>query len=151
MGDFGGCSYPVAEAVSEQERSWAMAAHLCTMLGTAIPLGNILAPLIIYFVQKDKSPFVGKHARESLVFQVGLFVVLMALVLLVFATLGIGMILVEHDMRVVMDLADTVLAIDFGKPIALGPPDQIQKNPDVVRAYLGEEHTVVGTDRGDEP
>lgn len=64
--------------------------------------------------------------------------------------LGIGMILVEHDMRVVMDLADTVLAIDFGKPIALGPPDQIQANPDVIRAYLGEEHAVVETHHGDE-
>ncbi len=64
--------------------------------------------------------------------------------------LGIGMILVEHDMRVVMDLADTVLAIDFGKPIALGPPDQIQQNPDVIRAYLGEDHSVVETHPGDE-
>jgi branched-chain amino acid transport system ATP-binding protein len=64
--------------------------------------------------------------------------------------LGIGMILVEHDMRVVMDLADTVLAIDFGKPIALGPPDQIQKNPEVIRAYLGEDHAVVETHPGDE-
>lgn len=64
--------------------------------------------------------------------------------------LGIGMILVEHDMRVVMDLADTVLAIDFGKPIALGPPDQIQRNPDVIRAYLGQEHSVVETHHGDQ-
>ena len=64
--------------------------------------------------------------------------------------LGIGMILVEHDMRVVMDLADTVLAIDFGKPIALGQPDQIQQNPDVIRAYLGQEHSVVETHHGDE-
>ena len=63
--------------------------------------------------------------------------------------LGIGMILVEHDMRVVMDLADTVLAVDFGSPIALGPPSQIQQNPDVIRAYLGQDHSVVDTDHGD--
>ncbi len=62
--------------------------------------------------------------------------------------LGIGMILVEHDMRVVMDLADTVLAIDFGKPIALGTPEVIQTDPDVIRAYLGEEHHVVETHPG---
>jgi len=62
--------------------------------------------------------------------------------------LGIGMILVEHDMRVVMDLADTVLAIDFGKSIALGPPQQIQQHPDVIRAYLGEQHAVVETESG---
>ncbi len=56
--------------------------------------------------------------------------------------LGIGLILVEHDMRMVMDLADHVLALDFGRPIAMGPPGEIQSHPDVVRAYLGEEHAV---------
>jgi branched-chain amino acid transport system ATP-binding protein len=59
--------------------------------------------------------------------------------------LGIGMILVEHDMRVVMDLADTVLAIDFGKPIAIGKPREIQENEDVINAYLGKPHAVVET------
>jgi branched-chain amino acid transport system ATP-binding protein len=54
--------------------------------------------------------------------------------------LGIGVILVEHDMRLVMDLADSVLAIDFGRPIAVGTPAEIQAHPDVVRAYLGQEH-----------
>jgi branched-chain amino acid transport system ATP-binding protein len=54
--------------------------------------------------------------------------------------LGIGIILVEHEMRMVMDLADTVLAVDFGRPIAVGTPKEIQSNPDVIRAYLGEEH-----------
>lgn len=56
--------------------------------------------------------------------------------------LGIGIVLVDHDMRMVMDLADTVLAIDFGRPIAVGTPDQIQRNDDVIRAYLGQEHAV---------
>jgi branched-chain amino acid transport system ATP-binding protein len=59
--------------------------------------------------------------------------------------LGIGMILVEHDMRVVMDLADTVLAIDFGKPIAIGKPGEIQENEDVINAYLGKPHAVAET------
>ncbi|MDX1690529.1 MAG: ABC transporter ATP-binding protein [Acidimicrobiia bacterium] len=59
--------------------------------------------------------------------------------------LGIGIILVEHDMRMVMDLADQVLAIDFGKPIAVGTPSEIQQHPDVVRAYLGQEHAIAET------
>jgi branched-chain amino acid transport system ATP-binding protein len=59
--------------------------------------------------------------------------------------LGIGVVLVDHDMRLVMDLADTVLAIDFGRPIAAGPPAEIQNNRDVVRAYLGEEHATAKT------
>jgi branched-chain amino acid transport system ATP-binding protein len=56
--------------------------------------------------------------------------------------LGIGLILVEHDMRMVMDLADHVLALDFGRPIAMGRSAEIQSHPDVVRAYLGEERAV---------
>jgi branched-chain amino acid transport system ATP-binding protein len=59
--------------------------------------------------------------------------------------LGIGMILVEHDMRMVMDLADTVLAIDFGEPITIGTPREVQADENVIRAYLGEPHAVVET------
>ena len=54
--------------------------------------------------------------------------------------LDIPMILVDHDMGLVMDLADRVLVLDFGKPIALDTPEEIQRNPEVIRAYLGEEH-----------
>ncbi|HJR19157.1 MAG TPA: ABC transporter ATP-binding protein [Actinomycetota bacterium] len=56
--------------------------------------------------------------------------------------LGVAMIMVEHEMGVVMDLADRVLVLDFGHQIALGVPAEIQKNKDVIRAYLGEEHRV---------
>ena len=52
--------------------------------------------------------------------------------------LDIPIILVEHDMGIVMDLADRVMVVDFGVTIATGPPEEIQNNPDVIRADLGE-------------
>jgi branched-chain amino acid transport system ATP-binding protein len=47
-------------------------------------------------------------------------------------------VLVEHDMGMVMEVADRILVLDFGVPIAIGTPDEIQADERVIRAYLGE-------------
>jgi branched-chain amino acid transport system ATP-binding protein len=58
--------------------------------------------------------------------------------------LKIPLIMVEHDMGLVMDLADRVMVVDFGVPITTGVPAEVQRNPDVIKAYLGEDHATGG-------
>jgi branched-chain amino acid transport system ATP-binding protein len=52
-----------------------------------------------------------------------------------------SIVLVEHDMGVVMDIADRIVVLDFGRKIAEGPPSEIKANAEVISAYLGKEKT----------
>ena len=53
--------------------------------------------------------------------------------------LDVTILLIEHDMAMVMDISDQILAINFGKPIVQGTPIQVQTHPQVLTAYLGED------------
>lgn len=54
--------------------------------------------------------------------------------------MNITIALVEHEMGVVMDLSDRIMALNFGNKIAEGSPQEIAQNPEVIQAYLGESH-----------
>ena len=52
--------------------------------------------------------------------------------------LGLTILLIEHHMQLAIGLADRVLALNFGRQIAQGPPEEVRRHPEVVKAYLGD-------------
>ncbi len=51
--------------------------------------------------------------------------------------MGVTVLVVEHDMRFVMNLVDEICVLNYGKKLALGTPKEVQANPEVLEAYLG--------------
>jgi hypothetical protein len=85
---------PVPPGLTQEEKTWAMLAHLFGLLGYLVGLGQIIAPLVVYLVYKDKSRFVAYHALQSLYFQLMLILLWVVAIILIVVTCGIGAFIV---------------------------------------------------------
>lgn len=76
-----------------EERMWAMACHLSGLAGFLIPFGNILAPLILWLVLREKWPFVDDQGKEALNFQITMTFYVLAACILIFFCIGIPILI----------------------------------------------------------
>ncbi|WP_081891414.1 DUF4870 domain-containing protein [Verrucomicrobium sp. BvORR106] len=77
-------------AASPDERNLALFCHLGSLAGYVLPFGNILVPLILWLVNKDKMPFVNDQGKESVNFQISITIYVVASVVITFITCGWG-------------------------------------------------------------
>jgi uncharacterized Tic20 family protein len=72
---------------------WGMLAHLGFIAGYVIPFGNVIAPLVIWLTQRDKSEFVAENAKEALNFQITVTIAIIASIILMFIVIGIFLLI----------------------------------------------------------
>ncbi len=83
-----------AKPPSNEEKQWAMFAHLSQLLGFVIPFGSILAPLVIWLIKRNEMPFVDDQGKEVINFQITVFIAAIVSGLLTLVLIGILMLIV---------------------------------------------------------
>ncbi|GAA4452899.1 DUF4870 domain-containing protein [Nibrella saemangeumensis] len=94
---------PPYTAMSQaDERTWGMLAHLSALAGFIIPFGNIIGPLVIWQIYKDKSEYVTFHSKESLNFQITMSIAYVVSLILIVLLVGIALLMILGVVSVVL-------------------------------------------------
>ncbi|MCG8388336.1 MAG: DUF4870 domain-containing protein [Cytophagales bacterium] len=102
------------EHTAINEKQWALIAHLGTLVGYVVPLGNIIVPLVVYISKKDESEFVREHARESLNFQITFTILVIFAIITIVLMVGILFLVVLPIVNLIFVIL-AALAIDKGQ------------------------------------
>ncbi|WP_265468563.1 DUF4870 domain-containing protein [Arenimonas daejeonensis] len=80
--------------MTQEQKTWGMLAHLSSLAGLIIPLGNLIGPLIVWLVKKDTMPFVDDQGKEALNFNITVFIAAVVSGLLTLILIGFLLLLV---------------------------------------------------------
>ncbi|MBE5314384.1 MAG: DUF4870 domain-containing protein [Xanthomonadales bacterium] len=101
---------PVGLSPDNSEKQFALFVHLSALLGFFIPLANILAPLVLWQIKKNESAFIDDQGKEAVNFNLTLFLVGLALVVLTVISFGLG-IFITAPLGLALCVAWLILAI----------------------------------------
>ena len=83
-----------SRALTQDEKSWGMYVHLAALAGLAFPgVGNLVGPLIVWMIKKDEMPFVDRHGKEEVNFQINILILYLLTLPIVLITFGIAFFL----------------------------------------------------------
>ena len=95
---------------SKDEKTWGMLCHISTFCGMIIPLGNILAPLIIWLIKKEDLPFVADQGKEVLNFQISMVIYFIIAIILCFLLIGIPILIGLFIFDIIITIIATINA-----------------------------------------
>ena len=94
----------VGAAPTADERTWGLFAHLSALIGFILPLGSILAPLVIWLVKREQSAFVGENAKEALNFNITIAIAGIVSAILIVVFIGILLLIAVGIFWLVMTI-----------------------------------------------
>lgn len=102
--------YAPVQVPTREERTWAMLCHVLALSGLVIPFANVIAPLIVWLLKREDSPFVDDQGKEAINFQITVTIVAAACVLLAFVVIGFILLPVVVIAWLVLTILATIRA-----------------------------------------
>jgi uncharacterized Tic20 family protein len=104
-------SEPVLDpSLTKDEKTYAMLCHLTGLAGLIVPLGNVIAPLVLWLIKKDTMPFVDDQGKESVNFQISVTLYLLLCIPLLFVLIGIPLMILIGVGAVIFAILATIKA-----------------------------------------
>ena len=95
---------------SNDERTWALFAHLSALIGFVIPFGNLIGPLVVWQVKKNEMPFVDEQGKEALNFQITVTLAAIVCFILMFVVIGVFLMFVVGIAALVLTIIAAIKA-----------------------------------------